>query len=184
MAKTEKKQAAQDEQNPPITFGQVDEQLSAGAEEADPFESIPTVVPGKPGFDQVGAVLAGTYVRTKRVVSDKFTAGKIDPKTGETYRLLHILRDAKGVTFGIWSVGQLGAAMRCLEEGDYVEVIYNGLGEPLRKGQDAPHTFRFRGKNKNGGKLVFDWDKIDAETNGADMPPQMNQAAPGMAARQ
>lgn len=184
MAKTEKKQEVQDEQNPPITFGQVDDALSQGAEEVDPFEAIPTVVPGKPGFDKVGAVLAGFFVRTKRVVSDKFTAGKVDPKTGETYRLLHILRDAKGVVFGIWSVGQLGAAMRGLDEGDYIEVIYNGLGEPLRKGQDAPHTFRFKGKNKDGGKLVFDWDKLDAEA-AEHMPPQgMNAAGMTNTARQ
>ena len=176
MAKNDKKKGQEEqmeEQNPEITFGQVDEILAAGAEEVDPFESIPTVVPGKPGFDKVGQVLAGIFVRTKRVVSDKFTAGRIDPKTGETYRLLHILRDAKGVVFGIWSVGQLGAAMKCLSEGDYIEVIFDGQAEKaLRPGQTPPFMFKYRARRADGSKLSFDWDKINAADEAEHMPPQ------------
>lgn len=164
----------------PFTLGQVDKKLSAEAVEIDPFESIPTVVPGKPGFE-TGRTIAGFFVRTKRVVSDTFTAGKIDPDTGETYRDLHILRDtASNQMFGIWSVGQLGAAMKGLEAGDYIEIENKGLAEkPLKKGQNPPHLFGFRARGHNGRKVFFDWDMINKSDDGVmEHMPARTQEAP------
>lgn len=180
MAKENKKQeTAPDEAAAPmVDFGGVDATLTAQAKEVDPFESIPTVVPGKPGFEE-GKTLAGRYVRTKRVVSDKFEAGKIDAETGEKYRDLHILRSANGVVYGIWSVGALGAAMKCLNLNDYIEVTYTGLGEkPLRPGQGKPHTFKFKGVAAAGGPLVFNWDDQD------ELPRTAPAMAQGAAAHQ
>lgn len=152
-------------------FGEVDSELTAKAKEVDPFASIPSVVPGKPGFTE-GKTLAGIYVRTRKVVSDNFAAGKVDPETGEKYRLLHVLSNRAGdKMFGIWSVGQLGAAMKCLEAGDYIEITYNGVGQPLRKGQTGPHTFKFKGVGKNGNPLVFDWDRINNTADGEEHVP-------------
>lgn len=192
MAKEKKEQAAKsqeemtaEEQRAALAgFGEVDAELSAQSKEVDPFERMPTMNPGKPGFEE-GQTRAGIYVRTKRVVSDAFAAGKIDPKTGEKYRLLHVLRNRAGdKVFGIWSVGQLGAAMQCLNEGDYIEITYTGVGEPLRKGQSGPHTFKFRGTRPDGSKLVFDWDKITSAHDDEEMPLGNAAPAPQATARQ
>jgi hypothetical protein len=130
-----------------------------GLDEVDPFESIPHVTPGKPGFDKIDQTLAGKFVRTKRVVNEKSKAAKIDPKTGEKVRFLHILEDAKGTQFGIWGVGNLDAVMRNLRRNDFIAVTYKGLAEEaLKPGQNPPHQFAYRGKRADGSKLSFDWD--------------------------
>lgn len=114
------------------------------AKEVDPFENTPTFVPGK--NLAAGRVLAGLYIRTKRVFSEKLTAGKIDPKTGRRYRDLHVLEDAtSGQKFGIWSTGQLAAVLPRLSEGQYVEIEYTGLAtKSLKPGQSPAHQFKVR----------------------------------------
>jgi len=118
------------------------------AKEVNPFENIPSFVPGK--NLTAGRTLAGLYVRTKRVVSDKLTAGKRDPITGKRFRDLHILRDARsGAKFGVWSVGQLGAVVPFLKVGQYVELEYLGLAEKsIRPGQSPAHEFKIRAEGE------------------------------------
>lgn len=141
--------------------------LAVGARDAkrvvkalDPFESIPTFMPGKEGSEEYnslsflkGTTVAGYYVRTKTIVSDKFEAGKTNAN-GETYRLLHILRDPSGQLFGIWGVGALDTVLPRLRQpsvlngverqGQYIEITYAGLADkPLKKGMAAPHQFEY-----------------------------------------
>jgi len=178
MSKKDKNQEPEMTNTAPRSFGQVDKDLTASAKEVDPFESIPTVVPGKPGFEE-GETLAGKFVRTKRIYSDKFTAGKVDETTKKTYRDLHVLMDSAGTTYGIFSVGALGAAFKCLVPGDYIEVTNTGRAEKaLRPGQTPPYTFSFKGVGANGGKLVFDWDKINSEDE-IEAPAMSNPASAG-----
>lgn len=130
-----------------LNFGEIDTGLEAKLTDVDPLQSIPSFVPGKPGFEE-GDRLAGYYVGTKRVYSEKFTAGKREEGTGKLYRDLHILRHEKHGKFGIWSVGALNWVMPKIEPGKFIVVTYTGLGEkPLKPGQNAPHTFRFQGDN-------------------------------------
>ena len=125
------------------TIGREDEILEASLREVDPFEEIPTFTPGKPGFE-AGMHYAGKFVRTKRVYSDKFTAGKIDAETKKTYRDLHILEDKNGKKFGLWSVGQLGYMFEKTEAGQYIKVVYEGKAEEaLKAGQSPAHNFKF-----------------------------------------
>ncbi len=115
--------------------------------DVNPFENIPSFVPGK--NLEPGRTLAGTYLRTKRVVSDKLTAGKRDAN-GKRYRDLHILKDARtGAKFGVWSVGQLGAVIPFLKVGQYVEMEYLGLAEKsIRPGQSPAHEFKIRAEGE------------------------------------
>lgn len=160
------------------TIGRDDSDWEAGAAEVDDvFKSIPSFTPGKPGFDKEGEGFTGTFVRTKRVVSDKLTGGKVDPVTHERYRNLHIFSDKNNVQFGIWGVGGLDAAMRCVRPGSRMKIIYDGLGEPLKAGQDAPHTFKYKGTTPDGQPLVFDWDSIENATRGAQPAPAANQVS-------
>ena len=47
-------------------IGAIPADLAAKLNEADPMENVPTFVPGKPGLE-VGATLAGAFLRTKKV---------------------------------------------------------------------------------------------------------------------
>lgn len=135
----------------PKDLGAIPADLVAKLTEADPMENAPTFVPGKPGFE-VNATLAGTYVRTKRVYSEKLMGGKKDD-SGRKYRELHMFKDHKGRGFGIWGVGQLDYALSRVEPGTFLAVQYLGqTGKPLRAGQSAPHAFSFKGVN-----LSFDF---------------------------
>jgi hypothetical protein len=139
--------------------GEADAQELAASNEVDPFESIPHVTPGKPGFDRIGQTLAGYFIRTKRVVNENSKAAKLDPKTGEKVRFLHILEDKRGTQFGIWGVGSLDAVMRNMRSRDFIAVTYDGVAEEaLKPGQNPPHKFIYKGHRADGGKLSFDWD--------------------------
>lgn len=153
-----------------------DEELAAAAVEVDPFESIPHVYPGKPGCEK-GKTFKGTFVRTKRIFSDKFNNPKIDPVTGDSYRDLHIFHNTKkDIDFGIWSVGKLGAIMRGVQPGAYLEVTYLGQeGQPLKKNQDPPHEFAIKGCNADGSKLRFDWDAPKTAPAATAASPQARQ---------
>lgn len=109
--------------------------------EANPAQNIPSFVPGK-NF-AAGMTLTGRFVRTDRVYSDKFTAGKKDTN-GKTYRDLHILEDMKSKElFGIWSVGILSNFFDQVPTEAPVKVEYLGLAEKaLKPGQSAPHDFK------------------------------------------
>lgn len=127
-------------------IGVVDASLAKSLKKLDPMEEIPSFVPGK--NLEVGMSLAGRYLHTKRVYSEKFTAGKRDA-SGRKYRDLHVLADVKsGAKFGIWSVGQLGIifdrARPATSEkpGQYMVVKYTGLAkEALRQGESPAHEF-------------------------------------------
>jgi len=135
-------------------IGAIPAELAAKLTEADPMENVPTFVPGKPGLE-VGATLAGTFLRTKKVFSDKLMGGKRD-EAGRKYRTLHLFRDAANQQFGIWGVGQLDYALTRVQPGTFLAVTYNGqTGKPIRAGQSAPHSFTFKGVN-----LAFDYDAV------------------------
>lgn len=108
--------------------------VSAASEDSQNF------VPGKNWA--VGQTLSGSYVRTDRIYSDKFKAGKKDSE-GRTYRDLHVLEDITNhSTFGIWSVGVLTNFFDQVPVGAPVSITYTGIAdEPLKPGQSAPHTF-------------------------------------------
>lgn len=148
------------------TIGAIPAELAAKLTEADPMENVPTFVPGKPGLE-VGATLAGTFLRTKKVYSDKLMGGKRD-EAGRKYRTLHLFRDHAGQQFGVWGVGQLDYALTRVQPGTFLAVTYNGqTGKPIRAGQSAPHSFTFKGVN-----LAFDYDAgAEAEAlEAADLP--------------
>jgi len=127
----------------PKNLGAVDPSKKALLKNINPLEEIPCVVPNKPGFEK-GQTLAGTFLRTNRVYSKKFTAGKVD-SVGK-YRDQHIFRDAAGNLFGIWSVGMLGYAMSKIEAGTYVAITYKGIAsKALREGQSPSHEFDIAG---------------------------------------
>jgi hypothetical protein len=129
-----------------LNFGELDTATEQQLKEVDPLQNLVTFVPGKPGYE-AGQILAGHYVGTKRVYSEKFTAGKKD-KDGRQYRDLHILRNPKNGKFGIWSVGSLGFVMEKMAPNELISIEYVGLAEKaLKPGQNPPHVFKFRGVN-------------------------------------
>lgn len=116
---------------------------SAQMATADLSNDAPTLVPGKNW--KTGVTVGGRYLETTRVYSEKFTAGKKDAITGKKYRDLHMLVDAKGNEFGIWSVGILGNFFARLPQNALVAIKYLGLGDaPIKAGQSAPHEFDFQ----------------------------------------
>jgi hypothetical protein len=153
----------------PSDIGQGDfSNLPAQVTDFNAFENIPCFVPGK-NLEE-GMTLKGRFRLTKRVFSEKFTAGKKD-EAGRKYRDLHILTDAKERAFGIWSVGKLNAAMSHLVLGDYIEVTYEGKDlESLRPGQSPAHHFSFRGVGVNGQPLVADWNRETLEDEAPESP--------------
>lgn len=164
------------------TIGRDDSGWLEGMNEADPFERMPTFMPGKPGFNQVGESFLGEFVRAKVVVNENSPWARINPKTGQKEVTLVTFRDPKGNPFGIWGVGGIRAAAQCLREGDKLRITYLGLGEPLKPGQNPPHTFKFEGKRKDGSKLVFDWDAIEDDSH--EPVPAAQTTAPSTSARQ
>lgn len=127
----------------PKGLGAIDPSKKAMLRNINPMEEIPCVVPNKPGFEK-GVTLAGTFLRTNRVYSKKFTAGKVD--ANGKYRNQHIFREAAGNLFGIWSVGVLGYAMSKIEAGTYVAITYKGIAaKALREGQSPSHEFDIQG---------------------------------------
>lgn len=126
----------------------------------NPFENIPSFVPGK--NLEPGRLLAGFYVRTKRVWSEKLTAGKKDPRSGKRYRDLHILKDATtSARFGIWSVGQLGAVLPFLKRDQYVTIEYLGIAaKSIRPGQSPAHDFNITAE----GEVDIDHSALDEDT--------------------
>lgn len=164
------------------TIGRDDSNWLSGMNEADPFERMPTFMPGKPGFDKVGDSFLGEFVRAKIVVNENSPWARVNPKTGQKEVTLVTFRDPKGNPFGIWGVGGIRAAAMCLREGDKLKITYLGLGEALKPGQNQPHTFKFEGKRKDGSKLVFDWDAIEDDKH--QPVPAAATEAPSTSARQ
>lgn len=137
-----------------------DQDLSKQTEDLDPMNSIPTLVPNKPGFE-AGQTVGGRYIGTKTVYSNKFTAAKRDEQ-GRMYRKLHIFQHVKsGQKFGIWGVGQLDWVMSQVDATNkpYMEVTYEGVGEVLKQGQSAPHNFKFKGAG-------IDLDRMNEDMEG------------------
>jgi hypothetical protein len=108
-------------------------------------EDIPAFMPAKEGFLE-GETLAGYFVETKKVVSEKLTTTKRD-ENGKKYAYLHILRDrSTNAKFGIWGKGQLDGILRNAKPDQFLAITYLGLAdEPLEKGQSRPHQFDVRG---------------------------------------
>lgn len=114
----------------------------AGLAVRSTLDEIPCFVPGQAGFE-VGDIKAGTYVRTKKVVSNKFNNPKYDKK-GKPYRLQHQLKMSNGKRFGIWGVSTLDHTLPSLKVGQYIAVKYLGVADkPLKEKQSPPHTFEF-----------------------------------------
>jgi len=127
----------------PKGLGALPAEMKSKLKVVDPMAEIPCVVPNKPGFEK-GTTLAGTYLRTNRIYSNKFTAGKVDAQG--KYRDQHIFRDANGNLFGIWSVGILGYAMTKIQAGTFIAITYKGIAaKALRVGQSPSHEFDIAG---------------------------------------
>lgn len=129
----------------PANIGRVDAKELESMRPLVSVEDIPAFMPGKEGF-LAGDVLAGYFVETKKVVSDKLTTSKRD-ENGKKYAYLHILRDrATNTKFGIWGKGQLDGILRNAKADQFLSISYLGIAaEPLEKGQSAPHQFDVRG---------------------------------------
>lgn len=156
MAKNTGKAMSDEPTSTDIDFSALDAGVAQRLTEVDPLENIPCFVPGKAGFE-TGKKLAGEYIGTKRVYSDKFTAGKKE-EDGRIYRDLHIMRNTvHNKKFGIWSVGTLGLVMSRIAPGQLLSVEYTGLAaKSLKPGQSAPHTFKFLGDNLNLDSVTMD----------------------------
>lgn len=114
--------------------------LGAGKKVEIAAELSAEFVPDKPGFE-AGATLAGIFIQTKKVVSEKLTTSKRD-ENGRKYRLLHVFKDAEDNAYGIWGTGVLDALMKSVTVGKIVAVTYKGrAAEPLQKGQQPPMEF-------------------------------------------
>lgn len=94
------------------------------AETFDPMEKIPTLVVGE---DLVkGQMVAGTFLVTERLVSDKFTYSKeIDEETGKKVSRRHVLLNG-ATKFAIWNCGELNLIFQKIVAGQYVELTYLG----------------------------------------------------------
>lgn len=112
----------------------------AGVKEVDMFAELPSFVADKNW--KVGRTLAGKFVSSKKIFSDKFTAGRVDAETGKVCRMRHILEDAKGNRFVIWGLGSLDVIFKRLRPQQYVELTLTGRAEKaLKAGQTPPYTF-------------------------------------------
>lgn len=104
----------------------------------DPFENLPSFVPDKNW--KVGRKLCGRVIGSKRIFSDKFSAGKM--VDGKMSRMRHILEDVKGNKFVLWGVGALDVVMSRVAPGQYIELEFKGKADqPLKAGQSAPYVF-------------------------------------------
>jgi hypothetical protein len=133
------------EAKPAPVVGRVNAEEVAALKPLVSIEDIHAFMPGKEGYVE-GETLAGFFVETKKVVSDKLTTTKRD-ENGKKYAYLHILRDrATNAKFGIWGKGQLDGILRNAKPDQFLSITYLGLAdEPLQKGQSRPHQFDVRG---------------------------------------
>jgi hypothetical protein len=129
----------------PANIGRVEAKEVEAMRPLVSVEDIPAFMPGKEGY-LAGETLAGFFVETKKVVSEKLTTSKKD-ENGRKYAYLHILRDrATNAKFGIWGKGQLDGILRNAKIDQFLSIKYLGIAaEPLQKGQSAPHQFDVRG---------------------------------------
>lgn len=108
----------------------------------DPIETINTI---SVSDLQPGTVIAGTFVKTERLVSDKFKLSKeVDPTTGKKVQYRHVLSRGQGeseVLLGIWTTGELKLVFSKLTAGDYIEMKYIGK-EDIGGGQ-TQHKFEY-----------------------------------------
>lgn len=149
----------------PAGAGQIPAELKGKLNVSDPMQAIPTVVPNKEGFMK-GTTLAGYYLRTDRVYSEKFTAGKREAGTGRKYRDLHVFKDAKNIIFGIWSVGTLGFALKKVQPNTFIAITYLGVADKaLRQGESPAHMFKYEGVNLDLSGRAIDSDDKDEEIN-------------------
>jgi hypothetical protein len=141
MAKNQKATEAHDEQAPAETFDDIGGvSKNVETKEVDLFESYPSFVPDKNW--KIGRTLAGVYVSSKKVFSDKLTAGRIDKETGKMCRMLHALEDANGNRFALWGTGTLDLMFSRAVPGQYLEITLTGKADkPLKPGQSAPYLF-------------------------------------------
>lgn len=97
------------------------------AETFDPMEKIPTLVVGE---DLVqGQMVAGTFLTTERLVSDKFTYSReVDEETGKKVSRRHVLLNGK-TKFAIWNCGELNLIFSKIVPGQYIELTYLGKQE-------------------------------------------------------
>lgn len=98
----------------------------------DPLEKIPTL-----GVDDLveGKILAGSFVETQRLISDKFTfSQETDPDTGKKVGYRHVLMN-NGKKYGLWNCGELKLIFSKLPIGTYIELIYKGKGTVNGKAQ-------------------------------------------------
>lgn len=136
MAKTQEKKTDELVQDTYENIGGSD--AGRTVKEQDPFENLPSFVPDKNW--KVGRKLCGRVVGSKRIFSDKFTAGKM--VNGKMSRMRHILEDKNGQKFVLWGVGALDVIMDRVVAGQYVEIEFKGRAEkPLKAGQTPPYTF-------------------------------------------
>lgn len=127
----------------PAGLGAISKEELANLKPVSALENIPTLMPAKEGFE-VGKTLAGYFVETRKVVSDKLTTSKRD-ENGDKFAYLHVIRDAKGQKFGIWGKGQLDGLMKNVRAEQFVAITYLGIADaPLQRGQSAPHLFEVR----------------------------------------
>lgn len=92
----------------------------------DPLEQISTFSIGED--IKAGTVIAGTFLATEKLVSDKFTLSKeIDPETGKKVQYRHVI-ERGGVKMGIWNVGELKLAFSKIAPGTAFEFTYKGKG--------------------------------------------------------
>lgn len=105
-----------------------------------PLESIPTLSIGAEGDIKPGMTVAGMFVRTERLVSDKFTnSQEIDPATGKKVQYRHVLKNGD-VQYALWTTGELSLAFERLAPNTYVEITYKGKDVVNGRNQ---HTFDF-----------------------------------------
>lgn len=111
--------------------------------EFDPIETINTI--SVSDLDP-GTVIAGTFVKTERLVSDKFKLSKeVDPQTGKRVQYRHVLSRGKGASemlLGIWTTGELKLVFSRLTPGQYIEMKYIGK-EEIGNGQ-SQHKFEYK----------------------------------------
>lgn len=102
-----------------------------------PLEQTPTLAVGEDV--QPGMTIAGSYLRTERIESVKFTMSQEKTPEGKGVQYRHVLRNGDTV-YGVWSVGELGLAFSKLPVNTYVEITYKG--KAMVNGFNQ-HTFDF-----------------------------------------
>lgn len=102
-----------------------------------PLEQLTTLAVGENIVP--GQMIAGHYLRTERVESAKFTMSQEKTPEGKGVQYVHVLRNGD-LTYGVWSVGELGLAFSKMPANTYVEITYKG--KALVNGFNQ-HTFDF-----------------------------------------